>query len=200
MSVIETILATATFAPSAHNRQPWRFAVITAQSVKENLANAMASDFERDLARDGIPSEKIQAQITRSKDRITSAPVAILLCLDMSEMDSYPDSKRSEAERIMAVQSAAAAGLQLLLAAHAEGLGGVWACWPLFAQETIRNTLDISETWEPQAMFFIGYPEEIPNAREKKNLNDIVQFIVEHKSQRDNRTLMDETPNPEGMA
>ena len=200
MSVIETILATATFAPSAHNRQPWRFAVITAQSVKENLANAMASDFERDLARDGIPSEKIQAQITRSKDRITSAPVAILLCLDMSEMDSYPDSKRSEAERIMAVQSAAAAGLQLLLAAHAEGLGGVWACWPLFAQETIRNTLDISETWEPQAMFFIGYPQEIPNAREKKNLNDIVQFIVEHKSQRDNRALMNETPNPEGMA
>ena len=202
MSVIETILATATFAPSAHNRQPWRFAVITAQSVKENLANAMAADFERDLARDGVPSEKIQAQIERSKDRITSAPVAILLCLDMSEMDSYPDSKRSEAERIMAVQSAAAAGLQLLLAAHAEGLGGVWACWPLFAQETIRNTLDISETWEPQAMFFIGYPQEIPNAREKKNLNDIVQFIVEHKSQRDNRTLtpMDETPNPEEMA
>ena len=161
MSVIETILATATFAPSAHNRQPWRFAVITTQAVKENLANAMAADFERDLARDGIPSEKIQAQITRSKDRITSAPVAILLCLDMSEMDSYPDSKRGEAERIMAVQSAAAAGLQLLLAAHAEGLGGVWACWPLFAQETIRNTLDISETWEPQAMFFIGYPEEM---------------------------------------
>jgi len=49
MSVIETILATATFAPSAHNRQPWRFAVITTQDVKEKLATAMAADFEREL-------------------------------------------------------------------------------------------------------------------------------------------------------
>jgi coenzyme F420-0:L-glutamate ligase/coenzyme F420-1:gamma-L-glutamate ligase len=175
-SVIKNILATATFAPSAHNRQPWRFAVITTQSVKETLASAMAADFEHDLSRDGVAPEKIQAQIKRSKDRITSAPLAILLCLDMSEMDSYPDAKRSEAERTMAVQSVAAAGLQLLLAAHAEGLGGVWACWPLFAQETIRRTLGLSETWEPQAMFFIGYPDGSPAPREKKPVEEIVFY------------------------
>ena len=136
----------------------------------------MAVDFERDLSRDGLSPEKIQAQIKRSKDRITSAPVAILLCLDMSEMDSYPDEKRQQAERTMAVQSVAAAGMQLLLAAHAEGLGGVWACWPLFAQKTILNTLNLPETWEPQAMFFIGYPVEIPEARERKSLDEIVHF------------------------
>ena len=78
-SVIQNILTTATFAPSAHNRQPWRFVVITDSSVKQNLAEAMAHDFERDLAHDGLSPEKIQAQIKRSKDRITSAPVAILL-------------------------------------------------------------------------------------------------------------------------
>ncbi len=143
-SVIEAILATATFAPSAHNRQPWRFAVITTQSVKENLAAAMAADFERDLRLDGVPLERIEVQVKRSKDRILSAPGAILLCLDMSEMDTYPDENRSQAERTMAIQSVAAAGLQLLLAAHAEGLGGVWACWPLFAQETIRGTLELA--------------------------------------------------------
>ena len=93
-SVIQNILATATYAPSAHNRQPWRFCVMTDLSVKAKLADAMAIDFERDLTRDGVPSEKIQAQIKRSRDRITSAPVAILFCLDMSEMDSYPDEKR----------------------------------------------------------------------------------------------------------
>jgi coenzyme F420-0:L-glutamate ligase / coenzyme F420-1:gamma-L-glutamate ligase len=173
-SIIETILATATFAPCAHNRQPWRFAVITSQSVKETLASAMAADFERDLSRDGVAPEKIQAQIKRSRDRITSAPLAILLCMDMSEMDSYSDEKRREAERTMAVQSVAAAGLQLLLAVHAEGLGGVWACWPLFAQETIQRTLGIPETWEPQAMFFIGYPDASPAPREKKSLAEIV--------------------------
>ena len=173
-SVIQNILATATFAPSAHNRQPWRFVVMTDPSVKQELADAMALDFERDLTRDGLPPEKIHSQINRSKERITSAPLAILLCLDMSEMDSYPDAIRQQAERTMAVQSVAAAGLQLLLAAHAEGLGGVWACWPLFAQRTIQNTLNLPETWEPQAMYFIGYPLEIPEVRERKPLDVIV--------------------------
>ena len=176
-SVIQNILATATFAPSAHNRQPWRFAVIITQSVKEKLASAMAADFERDLRLDGVPLERIQIQIKRSKDRILSAPAAILLCLDMSEMDIYPDENRSEAERLMAIQSVAAAGLQLLLAAHAEGLGGVWACWPLFAKETIQVTLEFSETWEPQAMLFIGYPDDRPSQRERKSIRDISIFL-----------------------
>jgi len=175
-SVIQNILATATFAPSAHNRQPWRFVVITTQSVKEALAEAMAIDFKRDLTRDGLPPENIQAQIERSKERITSAPVAILLCLDMSEMDSYPDEKRQQAERTMAMQSVAAAGLQLLLAVHAEGLGGVWACWVLFAQETIQRALNLPEPWEPQAMYFVGYPEIIPEARERKPLEEVAIF------------------------
>lgn len=134
----------------------------------------MAADFQRDLMEDGVPPEKIQAQIKRSKERITSAPVAILFCLDMSEMDSYPDEKRGKAEYMMATQSVAAAGMQLLLAAHAEGLGAVWACWPLFAQKTIRTALTLPETWEPQAMFFVGYATEIPEAKERKPLNEIL--------------------------
>ena len=133
----------------------------------------MALDFKRDLTRDGLPAEKIQAQIKRSKERITSAPVAVLLCLDMSDMDSYPDEKRNKAEYMMAVQSVAAAGLQLLLAAHAEGLGGVWACWPLFAQETIQKTLNLPESWEPQGIFFVGYAKDIPEARERKRMESI---------------------------
>lgn len=175
-AVIQTILTTATYAPSAHHRQPWRFVVVTAIDVKARLAGAMAIDFEHDLARDGLPVEKIQAQIKRSKERITSAPLAILLCLDMSEMDTYPDERRSKAENMMAVQSVAAAGLQLLLAAHAEGLGGVWACWPLFVQATIQRTLNLSESWQPQGMFFLGYFEAAPEVRLRKPLQEIVAF------------------------
>ena len=150
---------------------------MTTQTVKKNLAEAMAADFERDLRLDGVPPENIQVQIKRSKERILSAPAAILLCLDMSQMDSYPDAKRSDAERTMAVQSVAAAGLQLLLAAHAEGLGGVWACWPLFAQETIRGTSELAAPWEPQAMFFIGYAVGTPLARERKAIAKISIFF-----------------------
>lgn len=137
----------------------------------------MALDFERDLTRDGVPPEKIHAQLKRSRDRLTSAPVAILLCLDMREMDSYPDETRQSAERTMAMQSVAAAGLQLLLAAHAEGLGGVWVCSPLFAQETIQKTLNLSEAWEPQAMFFIGYPDETPKMKEMKGVETLVKIF-----------------------
>ena len=150
---------------------------MTDLSVKAQLAKAMAEDFERDLRRDGIPDEKIQPQIKRSKDRLTSAPVVVLLCLDMSEMDSYPDEKRQQAERTMAMQSVAAAGLQLLLAAHAEGLGGVWVCAPLFAQETIQQTLDLSESWEPQGMFYIGYPDASPEPRERRRIESVSLFL-----------------------
>ena len=117
-SVIQDILHTATFAPSAHNRQPWRFCVVTDSPVKQKLADAMAVEFQRDLETDGLPPEEINKRTTRSRERITSAPVVILLCLDMTEMDAYPDKKRRRAEFRMAMQSVAGAGLQLLLAAH----------------------------------------------------------------------------------
>jgi len=176
-SVIENILTTATFAPSAHNRQPWRFVVVKDLSVKTKLADAMAIKFERDLTNDSISPEKIQSQIKRSKERITSAPLISLLCLDMTEMDVYPDKKRKQAEFRMGMQSVANAGMQMLLAAHAEGLGSVWVCSPLFVQETIQNILDLPKTWEPQAMFFIGYPQDIPEVRERKSIQEISIFL-----------------------
>jgi F420 biosynthesis protein FbiB-like protein len=176
-SVIQNILLTATFAPSAHNRQPWRFVIVTDSSTKTKLADAMAIEFERDLTHDGVSPEKIQSQIKRSKERITSAPLLIVLCLDMSEMDVYPDKKRKQAEFRMAMQSVANAGMQLMLAAHAEGLGSVWVCSPLFAQETIQDVLELPKTWEPQAMFFLGYPDVIPDARERKSLREIMKVV-----------------------
>ena len=137
----------------------------------------MTIEFARDLQTDGLPLEEIQKQTSRSRERILSAPLLILLCLDMSDMDVYLDTKRKKAEYLMAVQSVANAGMQLLLAAHAEGLGGVWVCSPLFAQETIQEVLDLPKSWEPQAMFFVGYPEVIPDARERKALDEITRTI-----------------------
>ena len=176
-SVIENILTTATFAPSAHNRQPWRFCVVTDVSVKQKLADAMAIEFKHDLEQDQLPPTEIQKRTKRSRERITAAPVLVILCLDMSEMDVYPDKKRKQAEFRMAMQSVANAGMQLMLAAHAEGLGSVWVCSPLFVQETIQSVLNLPKTWEPQAMFFVGYPNVIPDVRERKMLDEISVHI-----------------------
>jgi F420 biosynthesis protein FbiB-like protein len=176
-SVIEDILTTATFAPSAHHRQPWRFAVVTDLSVKTKLADALAEKFQHELETDHLSFDEISKRVTRSKDRIHSAPVVIILSVDMTDMDKYPDRHRKKAEYLMATQSAANAGMQLLLAAHAEGLGSVWVCSPLFAQEIVQATLDLPKTWEPQAMYFLGYPMEIPQARERKSIKEIVKRL-----------------------
>ena len=174
--VIERILSTATLSPSAHNRQPWRFAVITTLTAKTQLADTMALEFQRDLEADAVSPQEVQRKVIRSRERIISAPVVIILCVDMTDMDTYPDTRRKKAEYIMATQSAANAGMQMLLAAHAEGLGSVWVCSPLFAQETVQNVLDLPKSWEPQAMYFLGYPAEIPEVRERKQIKEITKW------------------------
>ena len=142
----------------------------------------MGVDFRHDLAADGVMEDRIEAQVERSQARIQSAPLIILLCMDMTGMVQYSDERRAAAERSMAVQSVAAAGTQLLLAAHAEGLGGVWVCSPLFTPETVRNTLKLPVEWEPQAMFFIGYAAESPSPREIKAVQEVSIFIRERDS------------------
>ncbi len=187
-SVLRDILHTATYAPSAHNRQPWRFIVLTDSSAKTHLSDAMAEEFLRDLEKDNLSPEEITKRVTKSKERITGAPVVVILCVDMSEMDNYPDERRRKAEYIIGIQSAANAGMQLLLAAHAEGLGGVWVCSPMFAQETVQEALNISNNGNRKPCSCLGYPVEIPAFQGRKpiwrklwNFSSTVDIYVAHE-------------------
>lgn len=173
---IERLLVAATWAPSAHNRQPWRFAVIQDDETKERLAEAMNAVLRADLAADGLPSEQIEAYAARRRARITRAPVLILLCLTMADMHDFPDEKRRRAEWIMASQSVALAGQNLLLAAHAEGLGACWLCAPLFCPDVVRETLGLAEDWQPQAFISLGWPDEAPS-RDREPLDTRVRFL-----------------------
>lgn len=159
-AVIETILNAAIWAPSAHNRQPWRFAVIQSQQTRTSLAAAMGAQLRLDLASDGVSPDVIEVDVCRSYSRITTAPLIILLALSMADMDVYPDARRTSHEHTMAVQSLAMAGQNVLLAAHAQGLGACWMCAPLFCPLVVRTTLDLPEDWEPQGMISLGYPAE----------------------------------------
>jgi F420 biosynthesis protein FbiB-like protein len=174
VQVLERIIETATWAPSAHNRQPWRIAVLSSLEAKTHLADDMGEDFRQDLIADGLPLEEIDARLKRSRDRLLQAPVALLLCLDLSGMDVYPDQKRQNAEYLMGVQSVALAGGTLLLAAHSEGLGGVWICAPLFAPETVCRSLNLPSTWQPQGILLLGYPESVPTPPPRLNVNEIM--------------------------
>lgn len=158
--IIDQLLTAATWAPSAHNRQPWRFAVLTTPAAKHRLAQAMGNQLRADLAADGLPADLIEKDAGRSYQRLTSAPLLIVLCLTMTDMDSYPDERRQRNEWIMAVQSVAMAGQNLLLAAHALGLGACWLCAPLFCPDVVRATLELPADWQPQGIITAGYPAE----------------------------------------
>jgi F420 biosynthesis protein FbiB-like protein len=158
--LIEGLIEAGTWAPSAHNRQPWRFAVLQSFATKEKLALAMGSRLRSDLERDNLPEDFIEKDIARSYERLTSAPVLIVVCLSMLDMDAYSDEQRNHNEYIMAVQSTAMAGQNILLAAHDSGLGACWLCAPLFCPDVVQETLELSDDWQPQGIIALGYPAQ----------------------------------------
>jgi coenzyme F420-0:L-glutamate ligase/coenzyme F420-1:gamma-L-glutamate ligase len=167
---IEEVLVAAGWAPSAHNAQPWRFIVLADTSVKRRLAEAMAESWAADVAKDGlnIEAEKFRFRV----ERFAAAPVLILACLTMDGMDNFSDEKRQKCERDLAMQSLAAALQNMLLAAHAKGLGACWFCAPGFCKETVRKTLKIPAEVEPEALIAMGCPAEQPPVPSKKPLGD----------------------------
>jgi len=175
-ATIDAILDAATHAPSAHNRQPWRFAVVTSPEAKARLASAMGERLRADRLADGDSPDVVEADVSRSRARITAASVIVLACLTMSDMDRYPDARRGDAERIMAIQSVAAAIQNLLLDAHALGLGTSWMCAPLFASGEARAALDLPDDWEPQALITMGYPAAEAKPKEIKPLSSQVVY------------------------
>jgi coenzyme F420-0:L-glutamate ligase / coenzyme F420-1:gamma-L-glutamate ligase len=156
--VIERLLTAAVWAPSAHNRQPWRFATITTPEAKTRLAQAMGDRLRADRLADGDPAGVVEADASRSLARIAGAPVVVVVCLTLADMDHYPDARRAQAEYLMAVQSVAMAVQNLLLAAHSEGLGACWMCAPLFCGDAVRDSLDLPSDWQPQALVTLGRP------------------------------------------
>lgn len=158
---IEQLLEAASWAPSAHNRQPWRFVVIEAPATKERLAREMGARLRLDLQADGMAEEFIENDVGRSYARITSAPLLLLLCMSLGDMDVYADDQRNAHEATMAQQSAAMAGQNILLMAASLGLGACWMCAPLFCQGLVASVLDLPADWRPQGMITLGYPAQI---------------------------------------
>jgi F420 biosynthesis protein FbiB-like protein len=171
---IERVLTAAAWAPSAHNRQPWRFVIMTEPAAQEHLARAMGERLRSDRLADGDAPEAVAADTNRSAARITGAPVVILACLTMRDMHHYPDSRRKKAEYSMAMQSVAMAIQNLLLAAHAEGLGACWLCAPLFCPDTVRAALELPDDWEAQALITLGYPASAGKPATRRALADVV--------------------------
>jgi len=166
-AVLEVLVA-ASWAPSAHNSQPWRFIILENPSIKRRLAEAMADIWVADAEKDGA---EVDAKMRQERvDRFVNAPALILACSTMVGLRKFPDQKRQMFERDLAQQSLGAAMQNLLLTVHALGLGACWFCAPGFCKETVRKVLGIPETAEPEAFVIIGYPAETPSVPPKKSL------------------------------
>lgn len=170
---VRRVLAAACQAPSAHNRQPWRFAVVRSEEARRRLAGEMAACLRLDLEADGHSPEAIEARLDRRKKRVEQAPVVVLLCLSLADVDAYPDDRRQAAEHTMAVQSLALAGGYLLLATQAEGLGACWIGSPLFAPQAARQSLDLPSNWEPQGAILLGHPAEEGEATPRRPVDEV---------------------------
>ncbi|WP_298405271.1 nitroreductase family protein [uncultured Chloroflexus sp.] len=173
-AAIEQILTAASWAPSPHGRQPWRFVVVETAERKAALAEAMGAAWRHHLALDGHDPATIEQRLQRSRERVLNAPVMIVPCLYLNDLDGYPDPERQAAETTMAVQSLGCAVQNMLLAAFALGLAAGWMCAPLFAPVAVRAALDLTDDLHPQALIPIGYLAQEPKRRPRRSLDELV--------------------------
>jgi F420 biosynthesis protein FbiB-like protein len=134
----------------------------------------MATEWQRQLTFDNQPSEIIAIRLRKSQERITSAPVIIVPCLYLGDLDVYPDADRQRAETTMAIQSLGAAVQNMLLKAYDLGLDTGWMCAPLFCPDVVGQALDLDPALVPHALIPLGYAAADPQRRERLPLDTLV--------------------------
>jgi nitroreductase len=150
---VNKILEAATWAPSACNKQSWRFVVVRKPETIEKLYKAA--------------SYSTQLQIFVKK-----AKVVIVVCTDLNTYKAFPHRER--ALSLFTIQETAAATQNLLLAAHALGLG---ACWvSLFSEDQVKVTLDLPKDIRPLVIIPLGHTKSKANPKPRKPLKDVVNY------------------------
>lgn len=144
---IRELLKAAMAAPSSRNIQPWLFYVVKDREKLDRLA-------------EGLPFAKMLGQ----------AQVAIVVCGDTQKGNPNQEQKMNW------VMDCSAATQNLLLAAHALGLGAVWTGVYPYEERiyVVRETLEIPEHVIPLNVIPIGYPAENPKPKNKWNPENIV--------------------------
>lgn len=151
-SKIETLLRAGMAAPTANDMQPWHFVVLKEKKDIEAYA----------------ASNKYHA------DDIKKTPLFIFVCADTTRM--------SEGQgRELWVQDCSAVSENILLAAHALGLGACWTTiYPIQKKVAgISRTLKLPENLIPLNGIIIGYPDEPQNPKNKWDEKKITYGIPE---------------------
>lgn len=140
-STINKILQAGMAAPTAVNQQPWQFVVVTEQNLKDSISSAF-----------------------KSAKMVEHCGFAVVVCGDMDNLfkDDTPDGG-------FWVQDCSAASENMLLAAHALGLGGVWCgIYPIKDREIrLRDILNLPSGLTPLNVIAFGYPSQPATPKDK---------------------------------
>lgn len=171
---IETILEAGMRAPSAKNRQPWRF-IVTTSKAKEEALGMMEKGLEREKNSPLLPESTEHLQDAwQSLGVMRQAPVVIFvvnaLGVEIGE-NLTVDQRVSE---ICNAQSIGAAMENMSLAAGEQGLGSLWICNTFFAQRELENWLGTEG--ELYAAMAVGYAEGNAPAVTRKRMQDVVEW------------------------
>ena len=174
--VVADVLRATLWAPSPHNSQPWRFTVLFGTEDKRLLAGTMAERLRSELMADGFDGSAVEKQVTRSYDRVSSAPVVVLCSLTHDGLVSYPDARRDALEWQMAIQSIGCALQTLFLLAWSRGLGTCWMAAPMYCPDVVRDVLHLPDAYHPQALVLMGYEAVPGRVRERRPFDGVVEL------------------------
>lgn len=152
-ALIEQILDAGRWAPNHHLSEPWRFTVLSGDA-REGLGEAMGAAAAR-TAKTPEAGERARRSATGKPLR---APYVIAIYAE-------PQPGEVEVEEIVAT---AAAGQNMLLAAHALGLAAMWRSGDLIFSQEVRDYLQLPEVAIMLGVIYVGCPAMEPPQRERK--------------------------------
>lgn len=160
--VIEKLLSAGAQAPNHHRVRPWRFVVLTGDG-RNKLGDVIAASFlDRNPATLPEGLDKARALPLR-------APVVIAVGADKSV-----DGRIIEVENISA---ASAACQNILLAAHALGLGAIWRTGDSARDPQVKKFLGFAEDQHIVGFIYIGYPDVMPEPYVRQGFEDRVTWM-----------------------
>jgi F420 biosynthesis protein FbiB-like protein len=166
---LQAILTAATQAPSAKNRQPWRFHVVRGER-RADMVRVM---------REGIARMKAQGvnvgSAVGSAQVMEMAPVTVFV---FNPEGMHPWLTRSMEQMfvdVVNVQSVGAAIQNMLLAALDLGLGSLWICDVFYAYEELCDWL--GEGGQMIAAVCLGYADESPAARPRRTAAEVTRWV-----------------------
>jgi nitroreductase len=165
---IEKILEAAIWAPSPANNQPWEFVVITNQDIKKKI-HAESVECKKALYEKSGWAwvDKYQAGF------LLEAPVIVAIIGDPVKTGLHKFLEGTETT----YQHGCAAAIQnMLLIAHAQGLGSLW--FTLFDRGTMKKTLGVDPSKEPLALVCLGKAADSPIQTPRKNVKEMTRHIL----------------------